>query len=1178
MTDNRKTKIGISARITAGILVLVALVITLATISYYSLKRFEEGITDLSSTALPALSDVARLNSELDAVVLSAVELARVTSHAERRIRIRDSRDGLQRVGLIIHEMRLEKPDQLFSATLQVLAKSIEDLNQYKSQHLDALNTTLAAETALSNYTTQVASDLHRLDVSQLSTPQRRSFADWQANIVLITIKSLKATQLTSLQDVRRLHNEIRSQSYSLTKLHVTGKPEVVVFQSGAESDLNRYLFDQEGLFPAARAALQMRLRTGGIAQQMRILVNEMVKSITILSETINSEANVNAAELLTLANRQIRYLQFTAVAAFFIAVAVFFYFERRIAARLHALNKAVIARTEGTAALIPVGGRDEIAEIGRSVSYFIGEIDRRQTRIQTSERQFRDIIEGSVQAILIVADGAPLFWNQTLNTMFGLDPNSKQDDFAAIVSQLPSAAFEEPTKGKIRTYNRIPVPTPDNDGKWVDLATTAIYWNGEPATQIIIADVTHNVLAEKTLQEAKQKAEDAAEAKTQFLATMSHEIRSPMNGIISMAQLLQENELTAEQHNMTSIINQSARALLSIIDDILDFSKIESGKLDIETTQFSIRALVKSVVELMAPKIQGAGIEFVLDVGLEVPETLEGDPNRLRQVLINLIGNAEKFTEKGTIKLRINASAISNKGALTVRFKIADTGIGIEAAALPNLFTPFEQAETSTARRYGGSGLGLSICKRLTELMGGSISATSVPGSGSIFMFELPFRADPASVPRSGINLLHQSVVLRVNPEAQDIYAKIIESTGANVIVATRTDDLASLTPKNAIMLLEAELISGDEIAQKLVARSLKTTKSRAVILEAYSNQIDIDKFAFPIASHLYKPAIAKDLLRKLAAAYSGKPEENLLAQTKRAQAFTLPEREVAQAHGSLILVAEDNPVNQMVIRKTLKHLGFPVDLASNGKEAFELFKKESYGMVLTDLHMPEMDGLALAEAIRSHPDPKSRHVTILALSADVLPETKEKCTLVGINGFLQKPIELMELDAAICHWLPAADQLRGGSLESPRSISLEADYNDQKHNAPSPAPEPPKALTAAEIFDQSQIDFIFEDSWQEGISLVERFVVTLTEKTVETKNAVGLKDIKAARECVHAAKGAASSVGALELTDNFKAIEQFLFDDDLAQAGALLSGLATLIARFEVTVKDTYPNKKSS
>jgi len=1171
-SEQKKIKIGISTSITMGILILVALVITLTTISYYSLKRFEDGVVDLSSTALPALADVASLNAALDDVVLNAVELARVDSHAERRISISESRNGLQRVELMVEKLQAQQPDQLFSATLQVLGKSIEDLNQYKSGHLDALLAIHQAENRLSEYTAKIASDLRQLDMRAFSQAERIAFSEWQAEIVLITINSIQATRMTSMRDVRRLQSVIRKKSRALSTLHVSGPPEILAFQTQADTALSQNLFERDGLFPTARSALQMRLRTSGIARQMRVLVNEMIKSMAILSETINEQATENTTELVNVAHSQIQYLQLAAAAAFFIAVAVFFYFDRRITGRLLALNTAVIARTEGSKSIIPISGQDEIAEIGRSVSYFIGEIDQRQKRLLTSEQQFRDIVEGSVQAILIVANNAPLFWNQTLTKMFDLDTLGEDGDFAAIVSKLPAEALEQPTLGEIRTYNRVPIPAKTGSEKWADLATTAIHWNGKPATQIILADVTHNILAEKSLKIAKEKAEDAADAKTQFLATMSHEIRSPMNGIISMSQLLQENELNAEQHNMTSIINQSARALLSIIDDILDFSKIESGKLDIENTQFSIRALIKSVVELMAPKIQAAGLEFILDIGLDVPKNLQGDPNRLRQVLINLIGNAEKFTKSGSIIVRVQTLGEVKTGNLSVKFEVEDTGIGIEASALPKLFTPFEQAEASTARRYGGSGLGLSICKRLTELMGGSIKASSSPGEGSTFTFELPFKCDPDSKPKSGIDLSSSIVVLRVNSAVETILANIIKSTGAKVIVAHRTDDVASLTPKRAIMLLESDLISNDEIAQRLIARTLRETDSRAVIMEPYCNQFDPEKFQFPVRSHLYKPSIAKDLLRKLAAAYSAEAE-NQNTTDDQTPTFTAPDRDLARSHGSLILAAEDNPVNQMVIQKTLGHLGFPFDLAANGKEALEMFQKESYGLVLTDLHMPEMDGLALVEAIRSQSSAKARHVPILALSADVLPETKEKCTQLGVNGFLQKPIELMELEAAISHWLPAADQLRRGN--EPEQTTQNKTTPNNKDAAEEPSPE---TLAPADIFDPNQIAFIFDESWDEGITLIERFIAILEEKSTEAINALDQGDLRTATESIHAAKGAASSVGAVELANHFKEIETSLREKAIEVARKQLASVNKMMARFEQTVKNTYPKKQSS
>jgi two-component system sensor histidine kinase/response regulator len=1167
MTATGKIKFGISTRITMGLFVMATLFVAVATISYYSLRQFQADIVQLSSTALPSLAETGRLNTELEAVVQNAVQLARVDNHAERRLTIKDSREGMERVSFVANIIQERRPERQIAPMLEVLAKSIEDLNQLKSRHLDSLETMHEIEKELANYTQLIALDLQAITARQFTEEERTNFSAWQSDLVLITLSSLKATQLTSMREVRKLQSQLKRTHSGLAARHMQQNPGLLAFQVGAENDLNRYLFSGEGLFSAARKSLQLRLRTRGIAQQTRVLVNEMVKSVAELSQTINREAEASASKMIELADTQIQSLLFAAAAAFLIATAVYFYFRYRISGRLTALNTAVIAQTEGRSASIVTSGADEIAEIGRSVSYFLGEIDKRQKRIQTSERQFRSIVEGSVQAILIVADRAPLFWNNALARMFDISGSSEHSDFAAIVAKLPSAAFSVPDEGEIATFNRVPIPTLSDDGKWVDLAVTSVFWNGEPAAQIIIADVSHNVLAEQKLQEAKEKAEDAAEAKTQFLATMSHEIRSPMNGIISMSQLLKESSLDNEQHNMTSIINQSARALLSIINDILDFSKIESGKLAIETTQFSLEALVQGVIDLMAPKIQAKGVEFSVDLSDDIPDALEGDPNRLRQILLNLTGNAEKFTKEGHISLFARLTHADRRKGVCVQFDIVDSGIGIEQSALPRLFTPFEQAETSTARRFGGSGLGLSICKRLAELMEGSIWATSIQGQGSTFSFEVPLKVSREQPAKQEKALAGATIVLRTKPKSGALLAKDIMAAGGRAIPAKRTDDLATLTPKNAILLMDSEVISKDDIAQRTLAQTLASTGSKAVLMLPYTEHFDKKNYEFPVTAHFFKPGFTTTLIEQLTSVITGETTEGKRPAVK-VQRYTAPSRDIAIAHGSLILVAEDNPVNQTVIKKTLSKMGFVFDLAGDGKQALALFKENTYGLVLTDLHMPEMDGIALTEAIRQLPNAKSRHVPILAVTADVLPETKEKCTKAGLNGFLHKPLELAELEAAISHWLPAADQLRQGKTDIEPSAAVDEVT----------APAKPAVDTTHLVYDEAQLAFIFEDDLEEGLALIERFVVTLKEKATAAESAFGEDDFGAAAECLHAAKGAAGSVGAAALAELFKQAEFATKDNNKAEALSLLSETDAMLDAFGEAVQIAHPQRSIS
>ena len=650
-----KTKLGISLRITLGILTLVALVLLLASVSYYSLNRFQDDVKSLSSDALPALSDASQLNTELENVVLNVVQLARVQSHAERRISISESREALERVQLITENLKEQYQDLLFASMVEVLSKSVEDLNTIKSRHLDKVVEINNIEGELSNFTIEIARYLQEIEDNIDNSDIQHKLFKWQSNLALITLESFQISRTENLKNIRSIQKEIRREFPSFESNHLSSHPDMLAYQIATENKLKQVILGRGGLFSTATDSVRLRLRVQGLERQTRVLVNEMIKSMASLSETINSTAADNTSELIELADAQIQYVMLASLLAFAIGIAVFLYIDRNIVRRLLNLNVAVVARAEGEASPIPTSGNDEIAEIGNSVSYFIKEIDERQERILANERQFRSIVEGSVQAIIIMADDDPLFWNSAFSKLFRLKESDTKEHHKNILEKLPKSVFAVPKLGDVNSYSRIHIDDIGGEEKWVDLVTTSLDWNETPAMQMILVDVTQHVLAEKSLASAKARAEELTEAKSQFLATMSHEIRSPMNGIITMSDLLSQSKLESEQANMTGVINRSAQALLSIINDILDFSKIEAGKLDIEKTLFDIHTLIREVADLMAPKFSEKGLEFIVDIDMTIPSLIKGDPNRLRQILINLIGNAEKFTESGHVTLKVH-------------------------------------------------------------------------------------------------------------------------------------------------------------------------------------------------------------------------------------------------------------------------------------------------------------------------------------------------------------------------------------------------------------------------------------------------------------------------------------------------------------------------------------------
>ncbi|MCK0068259.1 hybrid sensor histidine kinase/response regulator [Kordiimonas laminariae] len=1168
-----KSKLGISVRITLGVLTLVALVLLLASISYYSLTRFQDDVKSLSSEALPALSGAAQLNTELENVVLNVVQLARVQSHAERRISISESREALERVQLITDNLKGQYKDLLFTSMVEVLSISVEDLNTIKSRHLDKSVEINKIEGDLNTFTIEIGQYLQEVEDNFDDSPLQHKLFKWQSNLSLITLESFQISRTENLKNIRSIQKEIRREFTSFEANHLSSNPELLSYQLATENKLKQIILGREGLFKTATDAVRLRLRVQGLERQTRVLVNEMIKSMATLSETINSTASENTSELITLADEQIQYIMVASLLAFTIGIVIFVYFDRNITSRLLDLNVAVVARAEGEAKPIPTSGNDEIAEIGNSVSYFIKEIDERQERILANERQFRSIVEGSVQAIIIIADDSPLFWNSAFSKLFGLNTDDNMESHRDIFKKLPKTVFSVPELGEVNSYSRIHLDDIDGEEKWVDLVTTGLIWNDTPALQMILADVTQHMLAEKSLASAKARAEELTEAKSQFLATMSHEIRSPMNGIITMSDLLSQSKLDSEQANMTGVINRSAQALLSIINDILDFSKIEAGKLDIEKTPFNLHTLIREVADLMAPKFSEKGLELIVDVDISIPSLINGDPNRLRQILINLIGNAEKFTETGHVTLKAShmmAASVPNVAEVT--FQVVDTGIGIDEHVLPRLFTPFEQAETSTARRFGGSGLGLSICKRLTELQGGSIGVNSIVNVGSDFFFTIPYEVVDERSRQTLAPLNNAHIIMRSRAENTDLWKEWIELAGGNAFVAQRHDDISKLSTRDTILLLDYDQLSDDEVLRTLVRRTVSQKGCKVALLTPaglYGNSL---QNLLPFDGNISKPAHPQTLTELLASVRDGVHLNTVRAEEISALNYTQPSDAHAASHGCLILVVEDNPVNQIVIQKTLKHLGFAFHIASNGEEALEKIQQNNYGLILSDLHMPVMNGMDFTIALRQLENKRHTNIPVIALTADILKETKDKCREIGMNGFLSKPIEMDDLEATICEWLPAADQLRRTQGEP---VALQEAPNTNGENKTEPTPD--HMLDIEALFDSSRIDFIFETDVAEGQLLVSKFLQTLAEKLAETQATLHKQDYEAAKASAHAAKGAAGSVGALEIHATFKQMEEALTNQSYDYAVKLLAATPQKLNDFERAVILTYSLEQS-
>jgi len=811
-----------------------------------------------------------------------------------------------------------------------------------------------------------------------------------------------------------------------------------------------------------------------------------------------------------------------------------------------------------------------------------ITRLKRAEHAAREAEQRYRSLFDHALEGIFrTTLEGKYLDANPALAKIYGFD---SPDELMYGVRDIRRQLYVDPQRREQFLQQVMAYGTVSHFESEVYRKDGCIIWISENARAIFdgqrqviclegtVEDITEQKQYQQSLIEASELASAANKAKSAFLANMSHEIRTPMNGVIGMTELLLATQMDRHQRDCVETIRSSADALLTVINDVLDFSKIEAGKMDIDPVDMDLRANVEDVASMMAFQAAAKELELIVNISPEVPERVRADPQRIRQCLVNLAGNAIKFTHSGEIVITVNVIA-QRDTQTSIRFEVRDTGIGIAAATLDELFQPFVQADSSTTRHFGGTGLGLSIVRRLVELMGGEVGVTSQPGEGSTFWFTLPLAQVEATGDMPILKLqpgMHRVLVVDDNATNRRVLAGHLQHVGYEVALASDGEQalhilhLASETvrPFDVVLVdMQMPSMDGATLGER-INRDPQLARSRLVMLTSMDSHGDVQHLAaLGFAGYLAKPVRARELYACVEHVLVYEAHEWHAQKQPLITRGALKEAAANQRFIGNVLVIEDNQVNQIVARKFLERHGCSVTVAGNGAEGVKAYEAGKFDLVFMDMQMPVMDGVTATRKIRDFEGWRKR-TPIVALTANAMMGQAERCLAAGMDGFLTKPIDSVRLREILQQYLQS-DETATTALHrvlSPPEVAGDTGIVTGRCRPNLTQP----------LVDWTRFDSLTAGDKEFSRELIELYLSSSSQLLIELRQCCLVSDRNALRKAAHKLKGASANVSADKTAALCKTLEEAVEQASFEQLSKQVDALEQAMTLTQVAMQE--------